>query len=108
MGIQFSKGFEPTLFESIDEALIATLGKVTVQTFYYQMTEAHKITEAQLSHSASKVVQYLKDLLGEAGFQTLEKPMISSIKARFEISENVHSLPQIMDLAKRKYLQESL
>lgn len=108
MVIVYDKGFEPTLFESIDKALVTTLGKVTVSTFYYHMTETHKIKEAQLPQRASHVLQYLKDILGEAGFQTIEKPVILSIKARFEIKENVQDLTQVIDLAKRNYLRESL
>lgn len=108
LGVVFDKGLEPTLFESIDKALVTTLGKVTVETFYFHMTEKHKITKAQLPQKASQVIEYLKNILGEAGFHTIEKPMISSIKARFEINENVQDLTKTIELAKQNYLRASL
>lgn len=107
MGVVFDKGFEPTLFECIDKALATTLGRDVVSTFYFYMTEQSNLTKAQLPEKPPEVIRYLKDMLGEMGFRALQRPLISSIRARFEISEDVHDLPQAIELAKRKYLQES-
>ena len=100
----FDKGFDPTLFESIDKVLVATLGKNVVLALYYQTG----IPKNELHQRPLEVIQHLKTMLGEVGFRVIERPIISEIRARFEISDNVHDMQEAIETAKRNYLQGSL
>ena len=102
------KGFDPSLFECIDRALKATIGGDAVATFYYYTREIHGIPQNEFPKRPFEVLQHLKDMFGETGYQVLEKPIIAQIKETFQIRENVINLTDILNLAKRNYLQNSV
>ena len=101
------KGFDPSLFDCMDKALTATLGKTTITTFYYAIQERYHVPESEFPQKPSQVVSGLREILGEIGFRVLERPLISQIKQTFEIIESVHDLQKVIELAKRNYLQAS-
>ena len=107
MTIPNEKGFDPSLFDCMDKALTATLGKTTITTFYYAIQERYHVPESEFPQKPSQVVSGLREILGEIGFRVLERPLISQIKQTFEIIESVHDLQKVIELAKRNYLQAS-
>ena len=106
--IPHEKGFDPSLFDCMDKALTATLGKTTITTFYFAIQERYQISESEIPQKPNQVILGLKEILGEVGFRVLERPMMSQIKQTFEIMENVHDLQMAIDLAKRNYLKASI
>lgn len=106
--IPHEKGFDPSLFDCLDKALTATLGKTTITTFYYAIQEKYHFPESDFPIKPNEVITCLKEIIGEIGFRVLERPIIAQIKQTFEIMESVTDLQTAIDLAKRNYLLVSL
>jgi hypothetical protein len=79
-----------------------------VPTFYYYVCEAHGFQEKELPQRPIETVQYLRNMLGEVAFQSLERPIVTQIRETFEIDEDVDDLPMAFELAKRNFLRASL
>lgn len=100
------RGFNPSLFECIDKALTATIGKEAVATFYYYTNEVHRIPQSEFPRKPIEVLQHLKDMFGEAGYRVLEKPIIAQIRETFGISANVATITDLLEMAKQNYLKQ--
>ena len=104
----FEKGFNPTLFECFDKALVSVLGRESVSTFYYFVHEKVGIPESEFSRRPVEVLQRIRDLVGEVSFSLLEKGIIAQVKERFRIDMKNLNLEQVLVLAKQSYLRDSI
>ena len=106
--VHFEKGFDPTLFDCIDESLASVLGRETIDTFYYSIQESYNIPKSKFPEKPLELIEKLRIILGEIGFRVLEKAIVSEIKERFHLYETKQDLVSVISLAKQSYLRTSL
>lgn len=106
----FDKGFNATLFESIDNALVAILGKEAVSTFYFAVEEKFRIPKGEFSQRPLEVLEGLKTILGDAGFGVLQAGIKSKVRDRFGVEESISNITfeQLVNLARGNYIRASL
>jgi hypothetical protein len=81
-----------------------------VSTFFYAIEKRSNLTEADFPKKPMVMLQNLKEILGEAGFEVLEKPIVVEISETFGIekSKSQGSLDQIVAIARNNFLYTSL
>ena len=65
----FTKGFNPTLYDAIDSALVSVLGQEAVSTFYYHIGVKHGLSEKELKERPLEVLQYMEEAHRGGGFR---------------------------------------
>ncbi|MDG6906029.1 MAG: hypothetical protein JRN20_09625 [Nitrososphaerota archaeon] len=110
MTIVHEKGFIPTLFQSVDEAISSVLGRETTSTLYYAIQMRYDLSDEKFRQKPLDLIQHLQEILGESGFQTIEGSIRSNIKKEFDVKgpEDQLDFPELVELAKRNYLLSEL
>jgi hypothetical protein len=108
--IPYEKGFNATLFDCIDRALSSVLGRPAASTFYFAIEERSGLPEADFQKKPLVVLQHLKEILGEAGFNTIERSIVCEIANTFGIEPGDAKVPltEVVELARKNYIQSSL
>jgi len=102
----YEKGFNATLFDSIDKALTLSLGGPTVSTLYYAVQATRNLPKEQFQRRPLDVLEGLKAILGEEGFRFLEEQIVNRITETFQVPrEGPVDLAQAVEFAKYSFLQ---
>lgn len=108
MATRFEKGFNGTLFDCIDKAIVSILGKDAVITFYYAIQQRFNFSEKEFAQRPLQMLEDLKAILGEAGYGVLEKAIRSQIEETFNLRESKPlDFASLVELARQNYLQSS-
>src|SRR5580698_3657773 len=78
------KGFDPTLFDCIDNALISILGKEAVLVFYYVIGEQYHLAEKEFERKPLELLQHLEGILG-VGYVIVENAIKEGIRKTFQV-----------------------
>ncbi len=104
----FTKGFNPTLYDAIDTALVSVLGKEATSTFYYHIRVKHGLSEKELKERPLEVLQYMEELLGKAGFAVLTPAILVQIAETFSLEAKPTNIKLAIEQAKKNYLVSEL
>ncbi len=85
-------------------------GRPAASTFYFAIEERTGLPEVDFQKKPLVVLQHLKEILGEAGFQIIERSIICEIVNTFGIEqgESQGTLTVVVELARKNYIQSSL
>lgn len=108
MKVRYEKGFHTTLFDCIDIALTTVLGKESVSTLYYAISEKFNIPLIEFDRRPIEVLKHFEEIIGVKAFRPLESCIVSSIQVVFQIKEGDVGLERMIELAKDSYLSAEM
>ena len=103
----FEKGFNQVLFDCIDRAASSILGKDGMYTFYYAIQEKHNLPIESFPQKPIVVLDFLNEVLGDAGYSIIKHAVVSEIKKTFAITADIRNFDTLAQEAKTRYLTMS-
>jgi hypothetical protein len=90
----------------IDSALRATLGQTATEALVYNISCKMHLDTNKCLYKPLEFANELRLVLGDAGYEFMEKKFVTKIKAEFELESNgsIETLSEAFEQAKSKFL----